>query len=62
MKSNKKSDGTNKGPDGYDIIEEEDPLTADYVQCNYCSRKFAQHVAERHIPRCKDILNRPKPP
>lgn len=31
MKSTKKSDGPQKGPDGYDIIEEEDPLTADYV-------------------------------
>jgi len=29
--------------------------TSDYVQCQYCNRKFAQNVAERHIPKCKNI-------
>ena len=32
------------------------------VHCPYCDRKFAQNVADRHIPRCRDIKNRPKPP
>lgn len=34
----------------------------DYVQCPYCSRRFAQTAAERHIPKCKDTVNKPKPP
>lgn len=34
----------------------------DYVKCQYCQRRFNPAVAERHIPRCKDIKARPKPP
>lgn len=34
----------------------------DYVQCPHCSRHFAPKVAERHIPKCKTIKNRPPPP
>ncbi|NWI11254.1 ZC21C protein, partial [Crypturellus soui] len=34
----------------------------DYVACPYCSRRFAPKVAERHIPKCKTIKNRPPPP
>ncbi|NXQ90427.1 ZC21C protein, partial [Nyctibius grandis] len=34
----------------------------DYVACPYCSRRFAPHAAERHIPKCKTIKNRPPPP
>ena len=34
----------------------------DYVECQYCYRRFSEEVAERHIPNCKKIINRPKPP
>ncbi|NWH85432.1 ZC21C protein, partial [Aegithalos caudatus] len=34
----------------------------DYVSCTYCGHKFAPQVAERHIPKCKNIKNRPPPP
>ncbi|XP_002730725.1 uncharacterized protein LOC100375200 [Saccoglossus kowalevskii] len=34
----------------------------DYEQCPYCQRRFNPDVAVRHIPKCKDIKNRPKPP
>ncbi len=30
-----------------------------YVQCQHCGRKFAQDVAERHIPKCANIINKP---
>lgn len=28
--------------------------------CPYCNRKFNEAAAERHIPKCKNIINRPK--
>uniref|UniRef100_A0A8D0DQP0 Zinc finger C2HC-type containing 1C n=1 Tax=Salvator merianae TaxID=96440 RepID=A0A8D0DQP0_SALMN len=34
----------------------------DYKLCPYCTRQFAPNVAERHIPKCKNIKNRPPPP
>ncbi|CAF0998092.1 unnamed protein product [Brachionus calyciflorus] len=34
----------------------------DYIECPYCMRKFNQTAAERHIPKCKDTVNKPKPP
>ena len=37
-------------------------LNPDYIQCQYCSRRFNPTVAERHIPKCKDTVNRPAPP
>lgn len=27
----------------------------DYIQCPHCSRKFNQHAAERHIPKCANF-------
>ncbi|KAM6170734.1 zinc finger C2HC domain-containing protein 1C [Erethizon dorsatum] len=41
------------------ILPAENP---DYVQCSHCSRHFAPKAAERHIPKCKTIRNRPPPP
>lgn len=34
----------------------------DYVECQYCYRRYAPKVADRHIPKCRDMINRPKPP
>lgn len=42
-------------------VQHYDPAS-DYKQCPYCSRKFSEQVAERHIPNCKNIINKPKPP
>jgi len=30
------------------------------IQCPNCDRKFNQKAAERHLPRCKDIVAKPK--
>ena len=34
----------------------------DYIECEYWFRRFAPKVADRHIPKWKDMINRPKPP
>lgn len=37
-------------------------LQKDMIQCPTCNRTFNKNAAERHIPRCADIINKPKPP
>lgn len=36
--------------------------TSHLIPCPHCGRKFNDSAAQRHIPRCKDIINKPKPP
>ena len=35
---------------------------SEYISCPYCQRRFAPIPAEKHISKCKDIINKPKPP
>ncbi|CAF0845417.1 unnamed protein product [Adineta ricciae] len=37
-------------------------VNPDYVQCPHCGRNYAPNVAERHIPKCANIIAKPKPP
>jgi predicted Zn-ribbon and HTH transcriptional regulator len=37
-------------------------LVEDLIECPICHRKFAPIPADRHIPRCRDIIHKPKPP
>jgi len=37
-------------------------VNPDYVTCPHCQRRFAPQAAERHIPACKNTINKPKPP
>lgn len=30
------------------------------IECPHCGRRFAEDVAERHIPKCKTIVNKPR--
>jgi len=34
--------------------------TDNLVPCPYCGRKFNEQAAERHIPSCKNVINKPK--
>ena len=37
-------------------------LSEDLIECPTCHRKFSQLPAERHIPKCRDIIHKPRPP
>lgn len=41
---------------------ENDSSYENYLTCPYCFRKFGPIQAEKHIEKCKDIINKPKPP
>jgi hypothetical protein len=34
----------------------------EYITCPHCHRKFAPGPAEKHLEKCKDIINKPRPP
>lgn len=34
-------------------------LPDDRVPCPHCGRRYAPDVADRHIPKCKDIVAKP---
>ena len=34
----------------------------DFVPCPHCHRTFSESTAERHIPKCKTTIARPRPP
>eukprot|EP00668_Euglena_longa_P011351 GGOE01013748.1.p1 GENE.GGOE01013748.1~~GGOE01013748.1.p1 ORF type:complete len:588 (-),score=51.43 GGOE01013748.1:184-1947(-) len=36
------------------------PVQDTREECPYCGRRFASDVAERHIPKCKNIVHKPK--
>ena len=37
-------------------------VPSDYVNCQHCGRNFNQTAGARHIPMCRNIINKPKPP
>ncbi|KAL8168538.1 UNVERIFIED_CONTAM: hypothetical protein K2H54_000831 [Gekko kuhli] len=51
-----------KGGKASDLLPAPPMENPDYKLCPYCTRQFAPKVAERHIPKCKNIKNRPPPP
>lgn len=51
-----------KGGKASDLPQMPPMENPDYKLCPYCTRQFAPKVAERHIPKCKNIKNRPPPP
>lgn len=38
------------------------PAQKSGIECPHCGRHFSEHVADRHIPICAKVINRPKPP
>ncbi|CAG9323691.1 ZC2HC1C_1 [Blepharisma stoltei] len=44
------------------LSSESDSTYENYITCPHCSRKFGPIQAEKHIEKCKDIINKPKPP
>ncbi|CAK94774.1 unnamed protein product (macronuclear) [Paramecium tetraurelia] len=52
----------NEGQDVNQLTPPETKVNSNYVFCEYCERHFDKHVAERHIPKCKETKAKPKPP
>ncbi|XP_040188751.1 zinc finger C2HC domain-containing protein 1C isoform X2 [Rana temporaria] len=55
-------DVVSKGGKPSDVPPPPPDENPDYVTCPHCSRRFAPRPAERHIPMCATIKNRPCPP
>src|SRR5205823_3177234 len=56
------SDILAKGGSAKDLPPPSYSENAHYKQCPYCSRRFAPEAADRHIPKCAQTVNKPKPP
>ena len=41
-------------------VERDEADYADYVQCPHCLRNFNQKAGDRHIPKCANIIAKPK--
>eukprot|EP00602_Paraphysomonas_sp_CaronLab_P007237 CAMPEP_0185035260 /NCGR_PEP_ID=MMETSP1103-20130426/26334_1 /TAXON_ID=36769 /ORGANISM="Paraphysomonas bandaiensis, Strain Caron Lab Isolate" /LENGTH=221 /DNA_ID=CAMNT_0027572265 /DNA_START=650 /DNA_END=1315 /DNA_ORIENTATION=+ len=39
---------------------QEDPVYSSYIECPTCGRKFNETAAARHIPKCRNIIAKPK--
>ncbi|CAD8111522.1 unnamed protein product [Paramecium sonneborni] len=58
----KEKEVENEGNEGRSIKTPQLVENSQYVFCEYCQRSFDRYVAERHIPKCKEIKAKPKPP
>eukprot|EP01061_Rhynchopus_euleeides_P043654 TRINITY_DN76243_c0_g1_i1.p1 TRINITY_DN76243_c0_g1~~TRINITY_DN76243_c0_g1_i1.p1 ORF type:complete len:180 (+),score=59.56 TRINITY_DN76243_c0_g1_i1:84-542(+) len=60
MKSNKLVAAVERGEAPASALSSIPAPKDNRVPCPHCTRKFAADVAERHIPKCKNILHKPK--
>ncbi|CAD8121772.1 unnamed protein product [Paramecium sonneborni] len=60
--SKKEQEVQNEGGEDRTVKTPELVENSQYVYCEYCQRRFDRYVAERHIPKCKEIKAKPKPP
>lgn len=63
MKYNRKmTEVTAKGGNIRDLPPPPPSSQVGMVTCPYCGRKFGEAPAAKHIPSCKNTINKPKPP